>query len=189
MPTDPDLLVRRKRIGRALARVLCGALALLPAFGSAGVKYAAADSFALEYDQKIAVSNARVYAGLAQVGQWWDGEHSWSGDASHLTLVPEAGGCFCERWPGGSVEHGRVVMAMTDRIVRLEAPLGPLQGRALQAMLTFEIKLADGGTALHTTFIVNGASDSQLDALSGAVDEMLGEQLERFKRYLETGKP
>jgi hypothetical protein len=80
-------------------------------------------------------------------------------------------------------------MAMTDRIVRLEAPLGPLQGRALQAMLTFEIKLADGGTALHTTFIVNGASDSQLNALSGAVDEMLGEQLERFKRYLETGKP
>ncbi len=44
-----------------------------------------------------------VYRALtARIGAWWDPEHTFSGDSRNLSLDATAGGCFCERLPGGA---------------------------------------------------------------------------------------
>src|ERR1700760_2531141 len=49
---------------------------------------------------------ASAYAAVTHPEKWWNGEHSYSGSASNMTLDPVAGGCWCEKLPaGGSVQH------------------------------------------------------------------------------------
>jgi hypothetical protein len=102
--------------------------------------------------------------------------------------MAEPGGCFCERWNDGAVEHGHIILALRDQLVRLAAPLGPLQAKAVEAVLSFQLRAADGGTALTVGYRVNGSSASALDKDAAAVDGVLTEQVQRLKRLVETGK-
>src|SRR5689334_10778797 len=124
------------------------------------------------------------------VPRWWSREHTWSGKAENLSLKPEADGCFCERWSGGSAAHGRVVMALPERMLRLDTALGPLQEFALKGVLTFWIRTADdGSTRLELEYRVNGASTSGLDELAPKVDDVLGEQFARLVRWIDNADP
>ncbi|HJT97560.1 MAG TPA: hypothetical protein VJ696_04525 [Rhodanobacteraceae bacterium] len=172
-----------KRIALALAA--CA----FASFAHAEVKQASADAFFLTYSGTVAASTTKAYATLAQIGRWWDSEHTYSGKSSNLSLKPEAGGCFCERWKDGSVEHGEVLMAMPGKVLRLRTALGPLQERALTGILTFWLKNEDSATTLTVEYRVNGANASGLDGLAPAVDEVLGAQVERLRRYIATGNP
>ena len=168
-------------------------LAVLPCALRAEVKSAAGDGFLIVHARRVEAVPAKVYAAMAAIDRWWNAEHSYSGNAANLSLKAEAGGCFCERWPDGEVEHGRVIMALRDRLLRLQTSLGPLQGRAVNGVLTFQLKPDDasGGkaTLLTLTYTVNGASASALDQSAPAVDRVLGEQFTRLATYIETGKP
>jgi len=159
---------------------------------AAEVKSATADGFVIVHTRRVEAEPAKVYAALPAVDRWWNSEHSYSGSAANFILKAEAGGCFCERWSGGEVEHGRVVMAIRDQVLRLQTSLGPLQGRAVNGVLTFQLKADDasGGKAtfLTLTYVVNGASGSALDKSAPAVDGVLGEQFVRLTRLIETGK-
>lgn len=172
---------------------LAALLASLFVFGAAAraeVRQAAADGFFVAFSEQVAAPPAKAYAAIVAVPAWWSGEHTWSGQASNLSLKAEAGGCFCERWAGGSAEHGRVVMALPDNLLRLEAALGPLQEFALKGILSFWVRSDDdGSTRIEVEYRVNGASASGLEALAPQVDEMLGAQVARLKRYVDTGKP
>lgn len=179
--------IRMKRILPAAALAPLFALA---ASAQAEVRQAAADSFFLAYSEPVSAPPAKAYAAVTAVPMWWNGEHTWSGQASNLSLKAEAGGCFCERWSGGSAEHGRVVMAMPEHLLRIETALGPLQELALKGILSFWIRAEDDGTArLDVEYRVNGAGSSGLDALAPQVDEILGMQVARLVRYLNTGTP
>lgn len=163
-------------------------LAMTPAL--AEVRQAAADHFQLAFTATVTSPPAKVYALLARVGDWWSAEHTWSGDAKNLSLKAEAGGCFCERWAGGSVEHGRVIMALKNQTLRLDSALGPLQEYALSGILSFHLSpLEDGNTEMLVDYRVNGSSASGLDQFAAAVDQVLGMQLERLLRYIDTGNP
>ena len=172
------------------ARRLCLFLVLLAAAATAEaeIKSAAADSFLVSYSQRVDAPPAKVYAALAMVDRWWDGGHSYSGNAANFSLQAQAGACFCERWNEGSVEHGRVVMAIRDQTLRLQTALGPLQGRAVTGALTFQLKPAETGTELTMTYLVNGAGGSALDKSAPAVDRVLGDMFARLVRFAETGK-
>jgi len=172
----------------ALPFAVTAALASAP---HAEVKSAAADGFVSMHSKRVEAAPSKVYAALPQIDRWWDGGHSYSGDSANFSLKPEAGACFCERWKDGEVEHGRVVMAIRDQTLRLQTALGPLQGRAVNGVLTFQLKPEDGGkaTLLTLTYTVNGASGSALDQSAPAVDRVLGEQFRRLGSYIETGKP
>jgi uncharacterized protein YndB with AHSA1/START domain len=167
--------------------------ATLPAQLRAEVKSAAADAFVIVHSRRVDVAPAKVYAALAAIDRWWNAEHSYSGNASNFSLKAEAGACFCERWNDGEVEHGRVIMAMRDQLLRLQTSLGPLQGRAVNGVLTFQLKPEeknDGKSTLLTlTYVVNGSSSSALDKSAPAVDGVLGEQVDRLVRFIETGSP
>ena len=154
----------------------------------AEVKNAAADTFLLSYSKRFDAPLATVYAALGMIDRWWDDEHTYSGSAANLTLQLRAGACFCEGWSGGTVEHGRVVMAMPGQILRIQTALGPLQGRAVTGVMTFQLKPDGTGTQLTLTYLVNGASNSALDKSATPVDGVLGEQFARLGRLIETGK-
>lgn len=169
---------------------LLAPLLLCAANASAEVRQSAADGFFVALSTPLAATPAKAWAGLLQMPHWWSGEHTFSGQATNLSLTAEAGGCFCERWKGGSVEHGRVTMALPERLLRLDAALGPLQEFALKGSLSFWIRPGDDGASrLEVEYRVNGAGASELDTFAPAVDAVLEEQVARLKRYIETGTP
>lgn len=180
----------KTRMKRILSAAALAPLFVFAVTAHAEVRQAAADGFFLAYSEQVSAPPAKAYAAVAAVPAWWNGEQTWSGQAANLSLKAEAGGCFCERWPGGSAEHGRVVMAMPEHLLRIETSLGPLQELALKGILSFWIRAGeDGSTRLDVEYRVNGAGSSGLDALAPQVDEILGTQVARLARYLDTGSP
>jgi len=153
------------------------------------IQSAASDGFVIAFSQHMEAAPARIYAAFSSIDKWWSSNHTYSGDAANLSLNTEAGSCWCERWNGGSVDHGRVILAMRDKMLRVQTALGPLQGKAVTGVLTFQLKPAEKGTVLTLSYRVNGAAASALDKDAQAVNEVLGEQFARLVRFVETGKP
>jgi uncharacterized protein YndB with AHSA1/START domain len=165
------------------------ALCAMPHAARADVQQVGADGFFITFSAPVAAPATTAYADIVQVQRWWSGDHTWSGKSANLSIKAEAGGCFCERWKDGSVEHGRVVMAIPGKVLRMETSLGPLQDLALKGVLSFWVKTEDSATTLTVEYRVNGASTSGLDQLAPSVDEVLGLQVDRLRRYIATGNP
>jgi len=116
-------------------------------------------------------------------------DHTWSGDAAHLSLDARAGGCFCEAWDGGSAEHGRVVMAQPGRLLRFVGALGPLQESAVSAVLTVTLEAAGSGTRATVTYRVSGDAGHGLETLAPVVDTVIGQQFGGFARLASESGP
>ncbi|MEO7325985.1 MAG: hypothetical protein ABIW82_14270 [Dokdonella sp.] len=173
-----------------LLKLTVGLLSMWIGVAQAEVKQSAADSFFITFSNPVTVTPAKAYTAITEPQLWWSSEHTWSGKASNLSLKAEAGGCFCERWKDGSVEHGRVIMALPEKVLRLDSALGPLQEFSLKGTLSFWIKAGDdGATQLVVEYRVNGASGSGLDTFAPSVDEVLGAQVARLVRYIDSGNP
>ena len=170
-------------LGSRIATILV-ALAATPAF--AEVASATPNSFVITHKGEVSATPAALYAALGQLPRWWNSQHTYSGKSENLTLDLRAGGCWCENWEGGSVEHARVVQAWRDRTLRLEGGLGPLQDMAVSAMLTFNIATVEGRTMLVMNYRVRG-SDANLDKIAPIVDKVIGEGFGRLVEF--AGKP
>jgi uncharacterized protein YndB with AHSA1/START domain len=148
-----------------------------------------ASGFTVTFATTVASEPERVWQAFTQLPRWWSSAHTWSGQASNLSLDPHAGGCWCERWGNGqSVVHGQVLMALPGSTLRLRAWLGPLHELPVSAVLTFSTDKRDGATRLRVTYRVAGAPDAGLDQLAPRVDKVIGEQVGRLKAFIETGK-
>ena len=120
--------------------VLAGVLAALPCAAVAEVKSASADGFLIEHRFTIAAPAAKAWESLLHPERWWPADHTWSGKRENLSLAADIGGCFCERWDGNSVEHGRVILVMPGKMLRLDAALGPLQEMAVSGVITVSLE-------------------------------------------------
>ena len=176
--------------------IRASALMLAAAVGSvsgAGAFAATSDisptGFVVTLRHEVKATPHRVYEALGEIDKWWNGNHSWSGQAANLSLSTQAGGCFCERWGANSAMHARVIHAAEDKLLRLEGSLGPLQALATTSILTFALAPKDGGTTLIVTYRVAGNEAAGLQQLAGPVDGVIGEQVRRLVAYVETGKP
>jgi len=177
--------IQPSRPGLAVAVVAL--LHLLPA--RAEVVESSPNGFALQRTVHIAAAPDRVYAALIQPAKWWNSEHTFSGSAANLSLDARAGGCFCETWSGGSVQHLVVVDAVSGKTLRLRGALGPFQGQGMDGALTFTIKPAGDGADLTMDNIVGGFMKGGVSKWPPLADSMLAEQMIRLKRYTETGSP
>jgi uncharacterized protein YndB with AHSA1/START domain len=155
---------------------VAGVLALLPVLSTAEVKSATPESMLIEHRFTIAAPAATVWETLLHPERGWPPDHTWSGKRESLSLEPAAGGCFCERWDGNSVEHGRVVMLMPGKVLRLDAALGPLQELAISGVINVALEEKDGATTMVVTHRVSGDATHKLDAFAPIVDQVNGLQ-------------
>src|SRR6478735_8420598 len=167
---------------------------------SADVLETSPNSFTVESSVVIQAAADPAYAMLTgAINAWWDPAHTWSGDAKNLAIDARAGGCFCEQLPnGGSVEHARVVFAQPGKLLRFDAALGPFQDMPVKGVLTFRFKTESqapdaNGVPRQTRVTVNyrvfGSFTMESARLAAGADGMLAGQMQRFKLFVETGKP
>jgi len=168
------------------------ATALLCATAQAEVASSSPGAFLIRTEAEVAASPDDAWRALTRPNHWWNSAHTYSGDARRISLDLRAGGCWCERWDGQSVEHGRV-LAVTEndgiRTLRLLAPLGPLQEMGVSAVLTYNVAPHPDGAKVTMTYRVAGDPGLSLDAVAPPVDQVLMEQFGRFIRYTASGTP
>lgn len=164
------------------------------ALGLFGAAPAAADVVAttptsFEIGQTIVIdrSPAQVWDMLRAPQKWWNKDHTYSGDSNNLYLDSQATGCFCERLPGGgSVEHGRIVYLQPQKIMRLNAALGPLQAEAVTGTLTWTLAAeGENATRIKLSYVVGGHIRGGAEAIAPAVDEVMAVQMLRLKTATE----
>jgi uncharacterized protein YndB with AHSA1/START domain len=155
-------------------------LALLPFGAAAEVKLATPDALLIQHEFRIAAPAARAWDTLVHPERYWPSDHTWSGHRESLALEPVAGGCFCERWDGGSAQHGRVVMAIPGEALTLDAALGPFLDMGISGVLAIALSETGGVTTAVVTYRVSGDSQHTLGALAPKVDEVLGLQFGGF---------
>ncbi|RBP48770.1 hypothetical protein [Arenicella xantha] len=136
--------------------------------------------YVLQHQAQSTLSPDQLWLRLSQPSQWWHPDHTYSGDASNLSLDLEAGGLWREDWNGHSVLHGMVVNFQAPELLRLEAPFGPLQGMAVKTIWTITIKPHHNGSLVIFDEISNGSDASGLDELAKAVDYVKGEAISRL---------
>jgi hypothetical protein len=180
---------------RALVRGL-GMLALVTLVPVSPSRADVADSgengFTLRETATLSVPPARAYAAMLEVGKWWASDHTYSGDAANLSIEAKAGGCWCERLPGGGgVQHMTVVFLIPGKQARLAGGLGPLQSMGVAGSMDWKFDPADKGSKVELRYAVGGYSGGAggFKDIAPGVDSVLKAQFERYKRYAETGKP
>jgi hypothetical protein len=123
------------------------------------------------------------------VQAWWDPEHSYSGDAKNLSLNLAPGGCFCERFPdGGGIEHLHVTYVDPGKRAVLTGALGPLLYQATAGVMDVQVKSTAGGSQLVLDYRAAGFFNGGADKLAPLVDQVLSEQMKRFRAYV-TARP
>src|SRR5688572_24305210 len=170
------------------------ALAVLAVFavtapGAGEVVDKSASGFTLKTTVQVAAAPERVYRALVDVGSWWNKAHTYSGDARNMSIVPQPGGCFCEKLPnGGGVEHGRVVNVVPGSLLRLTSALGPLQELAVAGSWTWQIAASGQGSTGTMRYAGGGYVPGGLDKLADVVDQVLSQQVQLLKAYVEKSR-
>lgn len=178
-----------RRLPSRTFALLLAVATLLAAPARAAVAEARADGFVSVNEAVMPATPAQVWAALTNWPAWWDKQHSYSGEAGALRLDAQAGGALIERWPGGSVEHARVINALPPQLLRLAGGFGPLQALPVNAILEFRITPENGNTRLTMTYRVAGSPQSKLDTLAAPVDAVMSAGFDRLINFANTGKP
>lgn len=153
-----------------------------------------ADRFVTRASASVKTAPLETWLALTKPGDWWNSAHSWSGDAKNMTLVPQGGGCFCERIPvgdsanasamEGSARHAEVLQAFPMKVLRMSGGLGPLQGEPVSGILTVTLKAVRGGTRILWEYNVGGPMRYKIAEIAPAVDGVMSEQLKRLQAHL-----
>ena len=171
------------------ALVFLAALSL-SAPAAAGVVSSSANGFEVRHTVNLVVPPQIAFAAFANLAAWWDPEHTYSGKSTNLSLELTPGGCFCERFDkgGGGVEHMRVAYVEPGKRVILTGSLGPLLYEATTGVMNVEVRQAAGGSQMTLDYKVAGFANGAGIGLAAGVDQMLGEQLKRYRAFA-TSRP
>jgi len=173
--------------------IWAGACALLSGQPALAEVTASSDAgFASHNEVLVDAAPAEAWAAMTQPSQWWNGAHSYSGDAANMTLDARAGGCFCEAIPGanggpaGQTEHMRVIYVAPGSTLRLAGGLGPLQAEAVTGVLTMTIAADGEKSKISWDYVVGGYMRMPMAELAPLVDQVVREQLLRLATRLGT---
>ena len=156
----------------------------------AEVTNTADNGFTVKHLQVVSGSTEQVWKTIIAPARWWNGDHSFSGNAENFYLVAQAGGCFCEllrktdadniKSADGSVQHMRVIFAHNNKALRMSGALGPLQGEAVTGTLTIGLQPDGENTGVSFVYKVGGYMEFPVYQIAPAVDGVIGEQLARL---------
>jgi hypothetical protein len=161
------------------------ALAMLATTAAAEVRARTDNGFTLAFERPVRAAPETVLEAVAMPAGWWSSAHTYSGDAANIRLDLIPGGCWCEALPGGGVKHAEVVLVMPDRrMVRFDAPFGPLQGMGADAVLTmtWSDPPEGGERLLKWSYVVNGPGTG---AMADVIDNVMTEQFRRLGDRLD----
>lgn len=160
-------------------------LCALPAAISAEVKLLSDNGFTVQHSVAVERDPEAVYHAMKLIGQWWNPDHSWSGEPDNLYLDATPGGCFCERMPdGGGVTHLRIISLKPGEQINFDGALGPLQGMAANGRMIWKIEATEAGSTITFTYHVMGFMEGGFEGLAPAVDGVVGEQLMRLGAFV-----
>jgi len=169
----------------ALAAICSGVMLLLPSGVFATVVESDPGGFAVTVERTLGpdTPDARqaLWSLLIAPDRWWSPAHTWSGDASNLSLEAKVGGCWCEKLKdGGMVEHARVLLVEPQHRLLLRGELGPLQHMAVTGKMEMAIGATSGKTSVTFSYAVGGYGLHDSPGLAKAVDAVLSEQADRL---------
>lgn len=133
---------------------------------------------------QLVVPTANAWDAFARIRDWWNKEHTYSGDSANLTLTLTPGGCFCERIPtGGGIEHMRVTYIEPGKRVVLTGSLGPLLFQATAGVMDVQVERIAGGSKVTLDYRAAGFAEGGADKLAPVVDGVLADQMRRYRLY------
>lgn len=162
--------------------------AALPSLAHAELTSTGPSMVVSEHRATVSATPEAAFRTLTRINRWWTDAHTYSGDAGRLSLDARAGGCWCERWDGQSVEHARVVLVMESEgthTLRVVGGLGPLQEMGVNAVLTFTVAPHADGANIVWTYRVSGDASLNLDRIAPLVDQVIAEQFVSYRRLLD----
>jgi hypothetical protein len=173
------------------ASLLAAALLAAPAPAFGEVLDVGDNGFGIRNIVSVPVDPSRAYVALVDdIGKWWDPAHTFSGEAASLSIDARPQGCWCERLPGqGGVRHMTVVYAEPGKLIRFAGGLGPLQALAVAGTMSWTFSPAGKGTTVEMRYVVGGYNPGGFKGLAPVVDSVLRGQIDRYRRYLEAGRP
>ncbi len=178
-----------------MTRILQVAAALTTALSfatgaDAKVASQSATGFVVTHETDVTLDPKAAYEAFVNIGAWWSGAHSYSGDAKNISIDAKAGGCWCETLPnGGSVRHMTVINAMPGAMLVFSGGLGPLQFMGVTGSMTIKFKAQGKSTHVTVVYAVGGYDTDNFKDISTGVDGVIGDQIKRYASFASTGKP
>ena len=164
-----------------------GCAVLLGIGASAEVVEVDDGGFVSAHEIEIGAPPGRVFDAMVdEVDQWWDAAHSYAGDAASFSLDAACGLCESLDAESGIVRHMRVDFWRHGKTLVLSGGLGPLQRLGVAGSMAFDLEATGAGTTIRYRYSVSGRN---VRGWAEAVDRVQLGQLERLKRYVETGSP
>lgn len=152
---------------------------------NAEVLNSSAHGFVIEISVTVDKSVAESYAQFLEIGEWWDGDHSWFGSADNFYLEPQVGGCFCEVSGNKQALHMLVSYVEPNKEVRMLGGLGPLQMLGIHGAMSWKFLPKEGQqTTIVHRYSVSGHAEGGLDKLAAVVDGVQANQVRRLAAKL-----
>ncbi len=163
---------------------------LLGSPAAAEVLSASEHGFEVQQVVNLVITQPKAFEAFGKVGQWWSKDHTYSGDAARMSLQVRPGGCFCETIDGGGgIEHMRVTYVQPGERVVLTGSLGPLLYEATAGIMDVKVERIAGGSRVTLNYRVAGFAKGGAGKMAPLVDQVLGEQIKRFRVYAAGGAP
>lgn len=151
---------------------------------AAEVVTASPNGFEVRNEVNLVIPVAQAYAAFSRLGAWWSDEHTYSGKAANIQLVLRPGGCFCEAIPaGGGVEHMRVSVVQPNERIVMSGALGPVLYEAATGVMDVKFERIAGGARVTMNYRAAGFAKGDADKMAPLVDQVLAEQLKRYRAY------
>lgn len=152
------------------------------AFGAAHGEVIASSEqhFVLRHEAVSARAIDEMWERLIHPETWWHPDHTYSGDAKNLSLDAQAGGLWKEVWAGGSVSHGRVLTVEAGRVLRMDAPFGPLQQLGAYTIWTITLSAVEEGTKVIFDEVSTAPPSANMAETAKAVDFVKSEAMSRL---------
>ncbi len=168
--------------------IILGAAIFWATPASAEVVSASAHGFETRHSINLVIPRERAFAAIGQIQRWWSKDHTYSGDASRLTLQLRPGGCFCERLDGGGgIEHLRVTYIQPGERIVLTGGLGPLLFQATAGVMDIKVERIAGGSRISMNYRAAGFAGGGAEKMAPQVDQVLEEQMKRLRTFAAAG--
>ncbi len=163
---------------RFMTILYCTLVVAVPASGK--IISSSSEQFTLRHEAISKLPLEDLWKILIEPAKWWAADHTYSGNSNNLSLELKPGGLWQEIWDDGSVKHGEVIYVKHQEQLRLNAPFGPLQEKAVIDVWTITLTPHQEGTMIVFDEVVTGSGISKLDELAPAVDYVKNEAITRL---------